>query len=82
MIKKLIKKEYELYHIKDGVKIEGIHPRLSGDVSKLSGIVSPRLSGNVSGLSGNVSGLSGNLDACGITNEEREKGVDIKELIK
>jgi len=33
------------------------------------------------GLSGNVSGLSGNLDACGITNEEREKGVDIKELI-
>ena len=110
MIKQLIKKEYKLYYIKDGLKIEGVHPRLygevselygevssrlygdvsrlSGNVSGLYGDVSPRLYGDVSGLSGEVSGLSGevsrlsgNLDACEITNEDREKGVDIKELI-
>jgi len=85
-----MKKQYKLYYIKDGVKIEGVHPRLFrlsgnvsglyGDVSELSGNVY-KLSGDVSGLSGNVSGLSGNLDACEITNEEREKGVDIKDLI-
>jgi len=96
MIKKLIKKQYKLYYIKDGLKIEGLHPGLSGevssglygnvselygDVSGLYGIISSGLYGNVSGLSGDVSGLSGNLDACEITNEEREKGVDIKDLI-
>ena len=41
----------------------------------------PGLRGDCSGLSGNCSGLSGGLDACGITAEERAKGVDIAALV-
>jgi hypothetical protein len=40
------------------------------------------LRGDVSGLWGNASGLRGDVDECKITDEERENGVDIKELIK
>jgi len=40
------------------------------------------LRGNCSGLRGNCSDLSGDLDNCKITDEEREKGIDIKELSK
>jgi hypothetical protein len=40
------------------------------------------LRGDVSGLWGDVSGLWGDVDDCKITDEERENGVDIKELIK
>jgi len=54
---------------------------LSGDVSGLSGYVSD-LSGYVSGLSGCVSGLSGDIDACDISDEERQKGVSVSELVK
>ena len=54
---------------------------LTGDVSGLTGNVSG-LTGDVSGLRGNVSGLTGNVDDCEITKEEREQGIDIKDLIK
>ena len=37
--------------------------------------------GDCSGLWGDCSGLSGDLDACGITAEDRAKGVDIVSLI-
>ena len=60
--------------------LTGQHPDLSGDCSRLSGDCS-RLSGDCSDLSGDCSGLSGGLDACGITAEERAKGVDIASLI-
>ena len=40
MKKLLTKIEYNLYHIKDGVRIKGVHSKLSGDVSGLSGDVS------------------------------------------
>ena len=60
MKKLLTKIEYNLYHIKDGVRIKGVHSKLYGNVSGLSGNVSG-LSGYVSGLSGDVSGLSGNV---------------------
>jgi len=70
-----------------------INPDLRGDVSGLSGDIS-YLSGNISGLSGDISGLSGDvsglrgnctnfegdIDECGLTDEEREKGVDINDL--
>ena len=41
----------------------------------------PGLRGDCSGLSGDCSGLSGDLDACGITVEDRAKGVGIASLI-
>jgi len=61
----------ELYHIKNGVVVNGIHENLMGDVSGLRGDVScisgdvSCITGNVSGLSGHVSGLRG--DVSGIT---------------
>ena len=45
-------------------------------------LVKSGLSGDVTGLRGNVTGLWGDVDECEITDEERAKGVDVKELIK
>jgi len=67
MKKNLTKTTTDLYYMKDGVRVEGIHAELSGDVTRISG---------------DVSGISGDVDACEITNEERERGVDIKDLIQ
>ena len=38
--------------------------------------------GDLSGVHGNLTGVTGNLDACGLTAEDRERGVDITELIR
>jgi len=81
MKKLLTKIEYNLYHIKDGVRIKGVHSELYGYVSELYGDIS-RLSGNVSGIYGNVSRLSGDVSDCEITDEDRAKGIDISKLIK
>ena len=54
--------------------------KLSGDVSGLSGDVSG-LRGDVSGLRGYVSGLRGDVDDCGLTDDERAQGVDVRDLI-
>jgi len=53
---------------------------ISGDTSRISGNTS-EISGDVSRISGDVSEISGNLDLCDITKEEREKGIDINELV-
>jgi len=66
-MKKTLKKTLSgVYHTKNGKKIEGLHSGLSGDVS---------------GLRGDVSGLSGDIDDCELTDEDRQKGVDVKDLI-
>ena len=52
---------------------------LYGNCSRLYGDCSC-LSGNCSGLSGNCSCLSGDFDECEISDEEREKGIEIKSL--
>ena len=94
-MKKALKKiEYRVCHIKDGVRIEGVHSDLRGnvsgligDVSNLSGYVSglrgdvSGLSGYVSGLIGYVSGLRGDIDSCKLTDEDRARGVDVSELL-
>ena len=54
------------------IKVEGIFYYKDGE----------KIFGCLSGLWGNVSGLRGDVDDCKITDEERENGVDIKELIK
>jgi len=88
MKKLLTKIEYNLYHIEGGVRIKGVHSKLSGDVSGLYGDVSELygyvsgLYGNVNGLYGDVSGLYGDVSDCEITDEDRAKGIDISELIK
>lgn len=54
---------------------------ISGDTSGIRGDISG-IRGDVSKIEGNVSGITGNLDDCQITEEDRKRGVNIKELIK
>ena len=66
MKKNLKKTSVELYYHEYGIKKSGKNPRMSG---------------NCSGLSGDCSDINGNFDDCEITNTDRDKIVDIKELI-
>ena len=77
----------ELYHFVDGVRIAGAPDRITGDISGLRGDISglwgdisPDLWGDISGLRGQVDAITGNVDKCGLTDEDREAGVDIEEL--
>jgi len=94
-MKPLLKREEpKCYHFVGGEKIYGAPSGLSGDVTGLRGNVTG-LRGNVTGLSGdvtglwgdvtglrgNVTGLWGDADACEITDEEREAGIDVALLI-
>ena len=54
---------------------------VSGDLTDVSGSLSG-VSGNLSGVSGNLSGVSGDLDECKISDDDREKGIDIEDLIE
>ena len=90
MKKALERIKNELYYYKNNEKIIGIPSGLRGDVSGLTGNVSGLLRGNVSGLIGDVSGLigdvsgllTGDVNNCRITKREREKGVNIADLVK
>ncbi len=53
---------------------------LTGNCGELVGSCT-FLKGNVSGLEGDCTDLEGDLDDCGITDEERENGIDINDLI-
>ena len=55
--------------------------RMHGNVSGLWGNVTG-LRGDVTGLTGDVTGLTGDLDDCGITDEQRNKGVEVNSLIE
>ena len=87
MKKNLTKKEYRIYYIKDGVRIKGVHSKISGYVSNISGDVSgikgdvSSIRGDVSGIEGDVSGIRVDLNTCVITEEDRENGIDIEYLI-
>jgi len=66
-----------------------INSELRGYVSELWGCINSRLRGDISELWGNISGLWGDctdiygkIDECELTEEEREKTVDIQELIE
>ena len=81
MLKKLRKVNMKVWHYDDdGNYVESIHARISGDVSGLSGDVG-WLRGDVSGLRGNVSWLRGDVNDCEISQKERDKGVNIADLL-
>jgi hypothetical protein len=74
MLKKLVRKENSsVYHFVDGVRVEGIHKKLRGDVTGLRG--------DVTGLRGDVTGLRGDVDDCELTTLDRKKGINIMDLI-
>jgi hypothetical protein len=87
-MEKLLKRiKSKVWHVKDGLRIEGLHDRLGGDVTNIHGDVTnirgcvTDVRGDVSNIIGDVTRVSGDLDNCGITPEEREKGVRIEDLI-
>ena|SRR3990167_3524776 len=96
-MKKLLQKitTTELYFRKNGVKqvvdgrnkdtypsgLTGDISELTGDISELTGNISSRLTGNISGVYGDATNISGDLDECKITEEEREKGINIEDLV-
>ena len=96
-MKKLLQKitTTELYFRKNGVKqvvdgrnkdtypsgLTGDISGLTGNISELTGNISSRLTGNISGVYGDATNISGDLDECKITEEEREKGINIEDLV-
>jgi len=67
MMKKCLKKrKFELFYYKDGIRIMGENPLMSG---------------NCTGLSGDCTGLYGDLNNCDLSEKDREKGIKITELV-
>jgi len=64
-MKKLLKKTEGIFHYRDGIRIEGAHGLIHGDVSGTFG--------DVTDIRGDVTGIYGDLEACEITEEERGK---------
>ena len=73
MKKQLKRAKIEVYYYKDNKKIIGAHENIRGDISEIRG--------DISGISGDVSEIRGDIDLCEITEEERERGIAIEELV-
>lgn len=58
-----------------------MYDKFQVDISRLYGNIS-EIRGNISGIIGDVTNIDGSIDDCEITNEERENGIDIKDLLK
>jgi len=61
--------------------VSGDLSRVYGDLSGVYGDLS-RVSGNLSGVSGDLSRVYGDIDDAGITDDEREAGISIVDLIR
>ena len=87
MKKQLKRTKIKVYYYKDDKKIIGAHENIRGDVSEIRGDISgisgdvSEVSGDVSEVNGDVSGIRGDIDLCEITKEDRQKGINIDDLI-
>ena len=94
MEKKLTRVKTNVYFYKNGKKVEGFPPCVSGDLTGVSGNLSgvrgdltcvwgnlTGVSGNLTGMRGNLTGVWGDLSDCAITDEDRASGIDINDLI-
>jgi hypothetical protein len=61
-------------------ELTGMHDGIRGDVTGIRGGVTD-IRGDVSGLYGDVTGIRGDLDACELTDEDRDCGIDLHRLI-
>lgn len=75
-MKRALKKQTNVYYYYDnyGKRVDGVHDRIRGDVSDITG--------DVSGIRGDVSGIWGNVDECGLSEDDRKRGVRIEDLIE
>jgi len=69
-----------MYHYIAGQKIPGPPPSVSGDLTGVHGNLSG-VSGDLSGVWGNLTGVQGDLSDCDLSDRDRQKGVDIRDLI-
>ena len=82
-MKKALKKSTirELFFYHNGIK-KIIDPQdKSSYPPNLYGNISSNLYGNISNLYGNCTNIEGDIDDCKLANKEREKGVNIEDLI-
>jgi len=82
MKKALILEKRELYYYQNGQKKIVDYQNYKTYPPYISGNISGGLSGNISGIRGCVDNIIGNLNDCNITEKEREKGIDIKDLAR
>ena len=82
MKKALILEKKELYYYHFGLKKIIDYRNKKTYPPYISGNISGGLSGNISGIRGCVDNIIGNLNDCDITEKEREKGIDIKDLAR
>lgn len=66
MKKALWKSQNACWHFVDGLRIDGCHDNLTGDVTRL--------------LTGNVTGLTGDVDDCELSDADRVAGVNVTDL--
>jgi hypothetical protein len=69
-----------LYHYVDGKIVVGANPNMHDYYYHLAGNCSG-IRGDCTGLYGDCTGLSGDLDDCKLTREDREKGINIRDLL-
>ena len=87
MLRKLSKSNATTWYYKDGAKVLGHPPGVRGDLNGVSGNLTgvsgnlSGVSGNLTGVGGNLTGVSGDLDDCKITQSDRDRGIDISELL-
>jgi hypothetical protein len=69
-----------LYHFDDGVRKDlpppGVRGNLSGVWGDLTGV-----RGNLSGVRGDLTDVVGDLSDCGLTDNDRRRGVNVEDLI-
>ena len=87
MEKKLTRVKTNVYFYKNGKRIEGFPPCVSGDLTDVRGDLTnvrgdlTGVWGDLTGVRGSLTGVRGYVSDCAITDEERAAGVDINDLI-
>jgi hypothetical protein len=62
-----------LYHFDDGVRKDGPPPGVRGDLTDVVG--------DLTGVRGDLSGVWGDIADCGLTDDDRRRGVSVEDLI-
>ena len=64
----------------NGVRINGAPEGVSGDLTGIRGNLTG-IRGDLTGIRGDLTGISGDVDKCGLTAEDRKRGVHISDLV-
>ena len=62
-----------VYYYVDGDRVDGVPDCIRGDLTDIRG--------DLSGITGNLSGISGDIDDAGLTDDDRERGVRVDDLL-